>query len=67
MNLKQIRIQKGLTVLRLSELSGVPKRTIEDIQAKNECKVSTAIKLADALGVTLDELCRDDYNNDEIK
>ena len=67
MNLKQIRIQKGLTVLRLSELSGVPKRTIEDIQAKNECKVSTAIKLADALGVTLDELCRDDYSNDEIK
>ena len=67
MNLKQIRIQKGLTVLRLSELSGVPKRTIEDIQAKNECKVSTAIKLADALGVTLDELCRDDYSNDKIK
>ena len=67
MNLKQIKIQKGLTVLRLSELSGVPKRTIEDIQAKNECKVSTAIKLADALGVTLDELCRDDYSNDEIK
>lgn len=67
MNLKQIRIQKGLTVLRLSELSGVPKRTIEDIQAKNECKVSTAIKLADALGVTLDELCRDDYSNDKMK
>mgnify|MGYP004494864279 CR=1 FL=1 len=67
MNLKQIRIQKGLTVLRLSELSGIPKRTIEDIQAKNECKVSTAIKLADALGVTLDELCRDDYSNDKIK
>lgn len=59
MNLKQIRNSKKLTLKALSEISGVPQRTIEDIERKDECKVSTAIKLADALGVTLDELCRE--------
>lgn len=59
MNLKQLRRERGLTVPKLSELSGVPKRTIEDIESRDDCRVSTAIKLADALGVTLDELCRE--------
>ncbi len=58
MKLKEIRKFKSLTLKALSELSGVPQRTIEDIERKDECKVSTAIKLSDALGVTLDELCR---------
>lgn len=58
MNLREIRKSKSLTLKTLSELSNVPQRTIEDIERKNECKISTAIKLADALNVTLDELCR---------
>ena len=59
MNLKKIRNEKGLSIRALSELSNVPQRTIEDIERFNRCKVDTAIKLADALEVTLDELCRD--------
>ncbi len=51
--------EKGLSMRALSELSNVPQRTIEDIERFNRCKVDTAIKLADALEVTLDELCRD--------
>lgn len=58
MNLKEIRKSQSLTLKALSKLSGVPQRTIEDIERKDECKVSTAIKLADALNVTLDKLCR---------
>ncbi|MDU1232658.1 MAG: helix-turn-helix transcriptional regulator [Clostridium sp.] len=58
MNLKEIRKSQSLTLKALSELSGVPQRTIEDIERKDECKISTAIKLADALNVTLDKLCR---------
>ena len=57
MNLKVIRKEQGLTVPKLSALSGVPVRTIEDIERKDECKVSTAIKLAKALNVSLDVLC----------
>lgn len=58
MNLKKIRNEKKLSIRALSELSGVPTRTIEDIERFDRCKVDTAIKLADALEVTLDELCR---------
>ena len=58
MNLKQIRNFQGLSIRKLSELTDVPVRTIEDIEHFDRCKVDTAIKLADALHVTLDELCR---------
>lgn len=59
MNVKLIRNQQHLSIRALSELSGVPQRTLEDIERFDRCRVDTAIKLADALGVTLDELCRD--------
>jgi transcriptional regulator with XRE-family HTH domain len=59
MRLKEIRESKKITVPQLVELSGVPRRTIQDIEKNGNCKVDTAIKLADALQVTLDELCRD--------
>lgn len=58
MKLKEIRANKSLSVPQLVELSGVPRRTIQDIEKSGNCKVDTAIKLADALHVSLDELCR---------
>lgn len=57
MNVKKIRIKKSLTVSQLVKLSNVPRRTIEDIERNNNCKVNTALKLAEALEVSLDELC----------
>lgn len=57
MNLKEIRAKQGLSVPKLVELSGVPRRTIQNIEKNGDCKVSTAILLANALNVTLDELC----------
>ncbi len=65
MKLKQIRNSKSLSIRALSELSGVPTRTIEDIERYNRCKVDTAIKLADALHVSLDTLCRDQKETEE--
>lgn len=59
MNLKQIRRSKNLSVPALSAASGVPVRTVENVERTGECKVSTAIKLASALSVTLDALCCD--------
>ena len=58
MKLKKIRLEKGFSVPELSRLSGVPVRTIEDLEKRGDGRVSTLIKLADALSVTLDELCR---------
>lgn len=57
MNLRQLRLDKELTVPALSQLSGVPVRTIENVERNGDCKVSTAKKIAEALNVTLDELC----------
>lgn len=57
MNLRAIRLEQGLSVPKLSALADIPVRTIENIERNDECKVSTAIKLAKALNVTLDALC----------
>lgn len=56
MRLREIRLSQSLSVPKLVELSGVPRRTIQEIENRNDCRVSTAIQLADALGVTLDDL-----------
>lgn len=58
MKLRQIRLEKGLSVPELSRHSGVPVRTIEELEKRGDGRVSTLIKLADALEITLDELCR---------
>lgn len=58
LKLKEIRKEKGLSIQRLSNISGVSRRTIEDIEVRGDARVSTMIKLADALEITLDELCR---------
>lgn len=58
--LKQIRNDQKLSVPKLSAISGVPVRTIQDIEARNDCRISTAAKIAKALGVTLDDLWHDE-------
>lgn len=58
MKLKEIRKEKKLSVPELSNLSGVSVRTIEDLEKRGDGRVSTLIKLSDALAVSLDELCR---------
>ena len=59
MNLKELRAESGMTVQQLADAAGLPKRTVEETIRRDTCSIKTAIKLADALGVTLDELCRD--------
>jgi transcriptional regulator with XRE-family HTH domain len=58
MKLREIRKEKEISVPELSRLSDVSVRTIEDLEKRGDGRVSTLIKLADALNVTLDELCR---------
>jgi len=60
MRLKEIRTERNLSVPQLVKLSGVSRRTIQEIENRNDCRVSTALILADALNITLDELCRDE-------
>ena len=58
MNVARYRKERGMTVQQLADAAGLPKRTVEEIIRRDACTVDNAIRLADALGVTLDELCR---------
>ena len=65
MNIQKYRKERGMTVQQLADAAGLPKRTVEEAIRRDTCSVSTAIKLADALQVTLDELCRDRQDTSE--
>lgn len=53
---KKYRQVAGLTLAQLAELSGVPVSTINDIERGAEPRVVTAICLARALKVTVEQL-----------
>lgn len=53
--LKELRNKAGLSQAQLSELAGIPRRTIEDIERRGDCRISTARAICDALGVDLDD------------
>ena len=59
--LKELRLARKLSVPQLVALSGVPRRTIQEIERRGDCRISTARILCDALGCTLDEF----YTTDE--
>lgn len=56
LRLKELRLSRGLSVPKLVEISGVSRRTIQDIEKRGDCMLSTAAVLAKALGVTLTDL-----------
>ena len=57
--IKEIRLSKGITVPKLVELSGLSRRTIQDIEKRGDCLLSNAYIIAKALNVSLDELCQE--------
>lgn len=56
LRVKELRLQRGLSVPDLVKLSGVPRRTIQEMENRGDCRMSTAYKIAEALGVSLDDL-----------
>ena len=54
--LKQIRKEKGFSIRKLSDLSGVQYRTIQDIEKRGDCMVSNLSLIAKVLNVSLDDL-----------
>jgi len=56
-NLKTVRKKQKITQVELSEASGVTQQNISEYELGLKTpKLDTAVKLASALGVTLDEL-----------
>ncbi|MEG1136389.1 MAG: helix-turn-helix transcriptional regulator [Anaerovoracaceae bacterium] len=60
LKLRQIRKAKQMTVPALAKEAGISRRTIEDAEARGDCRMSTAYKLATALDVSLDDLWEPD-------
>jgi len=58
LKLREIREERKLSRPALSKLSGIPVRTIEDLEKRDDGRVSTIKKIAEALEISLDELCR---------
>ena len=67
MRVREIRTKEHLSIPQLVELIGISRRTLQEIEKRGDCLVSNAIKIADALGVTLDELCRDNPEQTETE
>lgn len=61
LKLKEIRKSQKISQVRLSEMTGIHRRTIEDLEKRGDCMLSTAYTIAKALGVTLDDI----YNERE--
>lgn len=57
--LKKIRLAKGLSVPQLVEITGLSRRTIQDIEKRGDCLLSNAYIISKALNVTLNELVED--------
>ena len=55
---RELRENKGLTQAQLSEKSGVSRTTIASLESKTGCTTTTRtlVKIADALGTTVDEI-----------
>lgn len=53
--IKQYRQKTGISVPRMSELTGLSRRTIEDLEKRGDCLVSNAKKIADVLGLKVDD------------
>ena len=51
--IKEYRKRAKISVPKMSELTGIPKRTIEDLEKRGDCRAPIALKLTDALGITL--------------
>jgi transcriptional regulator with XRE-family HTH domain len=56
--IKELRKEKGYTFAKLSELSGISTKRLSDLASgkRNNPTMDALIKLADALGASLDEL-----------
>ena len=56
--IKEHRVKAGISVPKMVELTGLSRRTIQDIEKRGDCLVSNAIAIAQALGLTLNDLLK---------
>ncbi len=65
MRIEELRLERGLTEVELAKLANSNRRTLQAIKKNGDCKASTAIKYAVALGVSLDYLFADEMQSEK--
>lgn len=60
LKLKELRNTAGLSIRALSEKCGLSRRTLEDIEARGDCRISTAYTICKALDCSLDEFYKEE-------
>lgn len=54
--IKLYRQKAGISVPKMVEITGLSRRTIQDLENRGDCLVSNAKKIADVLGIKIDDL-----------
>lgn len=62
--IKAYRQRAKIFVPKMSELTGIPVRTIEALEKRGDCLVSNALKITEALGITLNDILTPPPEND---
>ncbi len=55
LHIKSYRVKAGISVPKMSELTGIPVRTIEELEKRGDCAVSRALAIAKVLGLTIED------------
>lgn len=63
--IKEHRQLAGISVPQMVKLTGIPRRTIQGLEDRGDCLVSNALKIAEALGLTLNDLLIPPHNEAE--
>jgi transcriptional regulator with XRE-family HTH domain len=65
-NLKELRTKRGLSIAELAEKAGTTKQTISYLEnCERTPSFETGLKIAQALGVTAEELAYGEKKNEE--
>jgi len=69
LKINEITSQHGITIYKLSKISGVPYTTINDIYSGKtrieKCNAETLYKMAKSLGVSIEELIEGSIKGDK--
>ena len=64
---KKILKEKGMSIYRLSKITGIPDNTLRNYRSKHsDPSFTNACKIADALNISLDELRDGGEQNEHI-
>ena len=64
---RRVKDARHLSARELADISGVPEGSVENYLTRSEIPISAAIKIADALGLSLDEVFRPDVEPETIR